>query len=82
MISVQLSSEYELQLEHIAKREHRSFADIIQQALAQYFQKYETTATPYELGKDLFGQYGSGTGNLSQDYKTRLKERLHAKHAH
>ena len=25
--------------------------------------------TPYQLGKDLFGKYGSGKGNLSQDYK-------------
>jgi len=38
--------------------------------------------TPYQLGKDLFGKYGSGKGNLSQDYKKILKEKLREKYAH
>jgi len=40
------------------------------------------TMTPYQLGKDLFGKYGSGKGNLSQDYKKILKEKLRGKYAH
>lgn len=45
-------------------------------------EKENPTLTPYQLGKDLFGKYGSGKGNLSQDYKKILKEKLRGKYAH
>jgi len=31
---------------------------------------------PYLLGKDLFGRYGSGKGDLSKTYKTKLKDKI------
>lgn len=33
----------------------------------------------YELGEDLFGQHGSGRNDLSKNYKSILKDRLHDK---
>ncbi len=38
--------------------------------------KKNSALTPYQLGKDFFGKYGSGKGNLSQEYKKILKEKL------
>ena len=37
-------------------------------------------ATPYELGKDLFGQDDLGQQDLSITYKARLKALLQDKH--
>jgi len=36
---------------------------------------------PFELGKDLFGKYGSNKA-LSENYKIKIKEKLHEKHTH
>ena len=36
--------------------------------------------SPWELGKDLFGKYSSGKGNLSKDRKKILKQKLLEKH--
>lgn len=77
MISVQLPSDYEIKLEQISENEKTSPSEIVQRALERYFHDYYQKTTPYELGKDLFGKYGSGKGNLSKDYKKLLKEKLH-----
>ena len=42
-------------------------------------EKKNSSLTPYQLGKDLFGKYGSGKSTLSQDYKKILKEKLRGK---
>ncbi|GHU48775.1 hypothetical protein FACS1894200_06480 [Spirochaetia bacterium] len=34
----------------------------------------------YELGKDVFGKYGSGRSDLSVNYKALLKDKIRAKH--
>ena len=82
MLAIQLPAEYEIKLEQLAQREQRPALDIIRQALDRYFAEAPHQATPYELGADLFGQCGSGSNNLSTDYKRLIKEKLHAKHAH
>lgn len=85
MISIELPVEYETALTQYAVREHLPPAEIIRKALWMYFVTADEpaqTATAYELGRDLFGKYGSQQGNLSQQYKTCLKEKFHAKHAH
>lgn len=54
-----------------------------------YFQKSRKSTiplhnrknSPYELGKALFGKYGSGKNNLSKDYKKPLKGKLHEKYS-
>lgn len=57
-------------------------SDIIKKALNSYLESYFKTSSPYDLGKDLFGNYGSGQSNLSTDYKKMIKEKIHAKHSH
>jgi len=43
------------------------------------FVESEYNESSYEIGKKYFGKYGSGNGNLSQNYKKMLKRKLHAK---
>ena len=81
MISLRLTSDLEEKLNRIAKIENISKSEIVKQALALYFEDYNKKRDPYDLGKDLFGKYGSGKGNLSQDYKKLLKDRLREKHS-
>jgi hypothetical protein len=81
MISVRLTQEEEHTLNQVAKEENMSKTEIIKRALMCYFDERRERKTAYELGEDLFGRHGSGRGNLSEDYKTILKERLREKHS-
>lgn len=80
MISLRLSTELEHKLNQIAKTENISKSEIIKRALALYLEKTEKKYNPYNLGKDLFGKYGSGMGNLSKNYKEILNGKLREKH--
>ncbi len=82
MLSIQLPAEYESRVTQVAQDERVSPAEIIRQALEQYFLEFPSAPTPYQLGEDLFGKYGSDEGNRSTEYKRLLKEKLHAKHTH
>ena len=82
MISLRLSDKTEKQLNEIAENEQSSKSAIIKDALNMYFNDYYRKLTPYDLGKDLFGKYGSNSGNLSVDYKELIKRKLHAKRSH
>jgi len=82
MISLRLTQELEQKINKLSKAEKTSKSDIIKRALDFYFKDYQKKQNPYELGKDLFGKYGSANGNLSKDYKNILKEKLREKHSH
>ncbi len=82
MSSIRLPVDYQEKLENIAEIENKTKSDVIKEALAVYFENYYQTALSYEIGKDLFGKYGSKKGNLSKDYKNILKGKLSAKHSH
>ena len=82
MISLRLPKELEDKLEALSKKEQVTKSDVIREALEKYLVDYENKNKPYELGEDLFGKYGSGDGNLSREYKKRIKEKLHEKMSH
>jgi len=82
MLDIQLSPDYEKKLEQIALSENVPTSEFIKEILQSYVDGYFRQQTPYELGKDLFGKYGSGKGSLSKDYKKLLKEKLREKHSH
>jgi hypothetical protein len=69
MISIRLSPELDDKLKQIAINEKISKSEIVTMALNLFFENYQKTHSPYDLGSDLFGKYGSGKGNLSTDYK-------------
>ena len=81
MISLRLTSDLEDKLNKISKNENISKSEIIKRALILFFKEYQKKHNPYDLGKDLFGQYGSGIGNLSKNYKKIIKDKLNEKYS-
>jgi len=81
MASIRLPLDYEKKLKHISINKNITKSEAIKEALKKYFDDYDLKIKPYELGKDLFGIYGSGKGNFSQDYKKIVKEKIRAKHS-
>jgi len=59
MKSVRLAQETERQVRTVAKTEGKTELEIIRIALEEWLQKHDAKRTAYELGKDLFGKYGS-----------------------
>jgi predicted DNA-binding protein len=84
MLSVRLGEALESQLYQVSQVHNTTKTDIIKNALVLYFDmiKDEKKSTPYSLGKELFGRYGSGKENLSTTYKQVLKEKINAKYNH
>ena len=82
MTSIRLPSDFEQKLNKIAENENVSKSEIIKEALKKYFENYDKKISPFELGKDLFGKYGSGERNLSKDYKKQVKRKIREKFSH
>ncbi|MEA2111701.1 MAG: ribbon-helix-helix domain-containing protein [Campylobacterota bacterium] len=85
MISVRLEESIEKQLNVLAKDKHISKSKIVKEALFHYFNMLKSESkqkSPYELGSELFGNYSSGSDNLSTTYKSKLKEKIDAKNSH
>ncbi len=82
MVAVRLEDQIENRLDYFAKRQSMTKSAVIKEALMQYFDSLEQQKSPYELGKKLFGQVGSGDGTLSKTYKSKLKDKIRAKNSH
>lgn len=82
MISVRLSKELEEKIELISKQENVTKSDIIKEALNEYITDHQKKRSPYDLGNELFGQYGSGKGDLSKSYKKKVREKIYEKMSH
>ena len=82
MINVRLDKKTENVVKEYATAHDVSKTMIVKEALAMYFSKKELAQNPFELGKDLFGTQSSGQSDLSQSYKSRLKDKLSAKYSH
>ena len=80
MTTVRLPIEYEQKLDMLSVLKKKNNSELLKEALDIFFHKEEAEVTSYELGKDYFGQYGSGRTDLSTAYKQELKEKLHAKY--
>jgi len=79
MTTVRLPADLEKKLDSASKADKRSKSELIKEALERYFKSEEPEKDSYELGKEFFGQYGSGDGTLSTSYKALIKEKLDAK---
>lgn len=80
-ISVRLSESLEQDLEAVAASTGLSKSHIIKQSLVEYLAKQKPQPTAYELGKDLFGKYGSGESEpaTKEHIRQRIVERVRAK---
>jgi predicted DNA-binding protein len=80
MIAVRLPDEMEKNLSLYAQRMQQTKTDVVREALRLYMKEHADEAlTPYALGEELFGRYGSGDTDRSTTYKQRLKAKLRAR---
>jgi predicted DNA-binding protein len=82
MASIRLPKELEEKLDSLSASEHATKSDIIREAVEEYISNYDRKLHAYDIGKDLFGRYGSKSGNLSSNFKAKVKEKIHAKISH
>jgi RHH-type transcriptional regulator, rel operon repressor / antitoxin RelB len=78
-ISLRISSRLDHELEKIAIEQGTSKSGLIRLLITDFVGKKSKHSTPWELGDNVFGRYGSGKGNLSRDRKSILKEKVRAK---
>ena len=79
MTTVRLSPEIEQKLEVLSKTRHKTKSDIIKEALELLFRSDESEQSSYEIGETVFGMHGSGDGDRSTTYKSKLKDKIRAK---
>jgi Arc/MetJ-type ribon-helix-helix transcriptional regulator len=80
MTTARLPYELEEKLDAISKAKHVSKTDCVREAVQKYLDQEIEDQSSWELGEPFFGNYGSGDGDLSTDYKNRLQEKIDAKH--
>ena len=81
MTTVRLNDEIQNKISALIEIEKTTKSEIIKKAIIEYYEQHLRETSPFELGKDLFGRYGSDKA-LSENYKTKTKEKLHEKHTH
>lgn len=81
MTTVRLNEEILNKISTLIKVEKTTKSEIIKKAIIEYYNQHTRDINPFELGKDLFGRYGSNEA-ISDNYKIKLKEKLHEKHSH
>ena len=81
MTTVRLNNEIRNKISTLAEIEETTKSEIIKKAIIEYYKQHARDMSPFELGKDLFGRYGSDE-TLSENYKMKVKEKLHEKHTH
>lgn len=78
MITLRLDPALEEAVTTTAKNLGLTKSDLIRRSILDYLSKLENP-NAWESGKDLFGKYSSGLGNLSSDRKAIVKEKIRAK---
>ena len=78
MITLRLDQKLETAIQSTATMMGVSKSELIRISVTQFIQK-QKKPTPWELGRDLFGRYASGDGNLSQNRKAIFKNKIKAK---
>lgn len=81
-ISIRLEKSIEEALRQRLLQLGMPLSEFIREAIREKLSREEETPNPYELGKHLFGRYGSGRDDLSSNRKAILKEKLRAKYRH
>lgn len=81
MTTVRLNDEILDKISTLIKIEKTTKSEIIKRAIIEYYYQHSRSVNPFELGKDLFGRYGSNEV-MSDNYKIKLKEKLREKYAH
>ena len=80
-ITIRLPMKLEADLRARLDRHGIALSDFVREAITEKLER-EPARIPsaYDLGKDLFGKYGSGRDDLSSTRKALLNGMLRAKH--
>jgi len=80
-ITIRLPAKLEADLRTRLGTRRAKLSDFVRDAIAEKLER-EPAEPPsaYDLGKHLFGKYGSGRSDLSTNRKAILTEALRAKH--
>lgn len=79
-LSIRLDKTLEESLRRRLQVDGISLSDFIREAIRDKLSREDAKPSPYDLGKQLFGRYGSGRDDLSTNRKALLREKLNAKH--
>ena len=81
-LSIRLDPELEADLARAAAQTGRSKSELVKASLREYLARVVPRKTPYELGKDLFGDPSTAAATLDLTSKDRVRntivERLRA----
>ncbi|MFU2489366.1 ribbon-helix-helix protein, CopG family [Thauera sp. WH-1] len=81
-LSIRLDPELEAELARAAAQTGRSKSELVKASLREYLARVVPRKTPYELGKDLFGDPSAAAARLDLTSKDRVRstivERLRA----
>ena len=63
----------------LSRHKGKTKSDIIKESLDFYYEHEEDQIDSFALGKQYFGKYDLGEGDLSTTYKERIREKLIAR---
>jgi RHH-type rel operon transcriptional repressor/antitoxin RelB len=78
LIAIELEPKLEQSVRHTASVLDMTLSELIHESLSEYLGKL-SKPSPWELGKNYFGKYSSGQGNLAANRKQLLKSKMRAK---
>jgi hypothetical protein len=78
MITLRLDPKLERSIDNTAKNLGLTKSELIRKSIHAFLGRLDEPS-PWELGKNMFGKYSSGLGNLSTDRKMLLKDKIRAK---
>jgi hypothetical protein len=78
-VSFRLSESLARQLDRVAREKGMSKSDLLRTCLEAYLSEHREGRTPWELGKHLFGRYGSGRRDLGESCEAVAGELIHAR---
>jgi hypothetical protein len=78
-ITVRLDADTQRALARAAKQKGLSKSELVRQCLHEYLGQKGDARLAWELGKDVFGKYGSGRSDLAKEAKRIVREKIHAK---
>ncbi len=82
MTTLRLPASLEEQLKRAAERAGETKSSFIRKLIEEKLaEQAEGETVAWELGESVFGQYGSGQGDLASNRKEILKGKLKAKNA-
>lgn len=78
MISLRLDSKIERELKRVAKAKGLSQSEYLRNILVDRLEQESADQTPWSLGQEMFGKYGSGQTDRATNRKALLKDKLRA----